>query len=104
MSGTTIVVAGPDPARFRTACNLAAVQSALAGAVRLFLDAAAVPLLAEPLPAEATAALDLGCRLVACQTGLAEAGIDATSLDPRIGAGGMTELLATLGDDRLLVV
>ncbi len=107
MRGLTIVVAGSDPERFRAALKLAAAQAALGGAARLFLDEAAVPL---PAPAGGAAAdelvamaLELGVAISLCQTGLAAAGLDLDTLDPRIGAAGLTSLLAELGEDRLVL-
>lgn len=118
MRGLTIVVPGPDPARFRSALGMAAAHAALGGRTRLFLDAAAVPLLAPPqgedeagngngLPGRAElieTALTLGVHLIACQTGLALAGLTAHALDARIETGGITGLLASLEEDRLVTV
>lgn len=115
--GLTIVVAGADAGRLRTALELAAANAALGGAARLFLDSAAVALLGRPDPADATyqaaglptrteliaTALDLDVAVTLCQSGIALAGIDLAALDPRIAAGGLTALLATLGEDRLVV-
>jgi len=39
-----------------------------------------------------------------CQTGLAEAGMEAASLDQRFSYGGMVGWLADLGMDRLVIV
>ncbi|WP_156678381.1 DsrE family protein [Sphingomonas profundi] len=117
MRGLTIIVADAAPERFRTALSIAAAQAALGGGARLFLQGAAVALLrggevpgdaahaAAGLPALALLleeALALGVTLVACQSGLHLAGLDAASLDPRIEQGGLVSLLQGLGDDRLL--
>jgi len=120
MRGLTIVVAEASPQRFRTALNLAAAQGALGGRARLFLDGAAVALLKPPLrddedatyrkaglpilPELLDAAFELGVTVVACQSGLLLADVEASALDPRIGYGGMVGLLQQLGDDRLVVV
>lgn len=116
--GLTIVVADADAARLRTALGLVAAQAALGGAAGVFLDSAAVALLQSPDSADAcyhaaglptraeliATALDLGVALTLCQSGIALAGIDLATLDPRIAAGGLTAILATLGEDRLVVV
>jgi len=119
MRGLTIVVAEASPQRFRTALTMAAAQAAMGGHARLFLDAAAVVLLqagshgdepdlrAAGLPTASDLfeeALSLGVTVAACQSGLALAGLDASTLDPRVGYGGMVGLLQQLGDDRLVVV
>ena len=49
--GLTIIVAGRDPDRLRSALGMAATQAALGGKARLFLDGGAVALLAAPLAA-----------------------------------------------------
>ena len=119
MRGLTIVVAGGEHARLRSALGLAAAQAAAGGAARLFLDSAAVPLLAPPVAAPDDRAhraaglpilaelvetcLALGSRIVLCQSGLALAGLDAATMDRRFEQGGMVGLLAALGDDRLVV-
>lgn len=116
--GLTIIVAGADAARLRAALELAAAQAALGGAAGVFLGSAAVALLAGPDPADAgyragglpgraeliATALDLDVVLTLCQSGMALAGIDLAEIDPRIAAGGLTAILATLGEDRLVVV
>ena len=118
MRGLTIVVAGSDPARLRTALGMAATQAALGGTARLFLDGVAVRLLAAPIAAPDDAAhhaaglptltqlldeaLALGATVVLCQSGLTLAGIAADAIDPRLQTGGMTGILAGLGDDRLI--
>lgn len=115
--GLTILVATADEARLRAALGLAAAQAALGGRGRLFLDAAAVPALAATpddapyraagLPGRAelmTLALDLGVEITVCQSGLALATVSLAALDPRIGAGGLAGLLASLGEDRFVAV
>jgi len=120
MRGLTIIIAGQDPARLRSALGMAAAQAALGGAARLFLDGKAAGLLRAPIAApddvEHQAAglptigelvdtcLALGARIILCQTGLALAGLAAASLDPRLETGGMTGLLAALGEDRLVAL
>ena len=103
MRGLTIVVASADADRWKAALGMASAQAALGARTCLFLDAAAVPLLGRNSDAVFETALELGVRLIACQTGMAQAGLAMTQLDQRIEAGGMTSLLAGLGDDRLVV-
>ena len=103
MIGLGIIVAGIDPVRFRTALTLAAAQAALGARVRILLDSGAVILASEPAPL-LESCFELGVEVTLCQTGLAEAGLDASALDPRFCHGGMVGWLAALGDDRLVVV
>ncbi|WP_171746124.1 DsrE family protein [Sphingomonas sp. AP4-R1] len=101
--GLTIIIAGADPDRLRSALGVAAAEAALGGRVRLFFDAAAVPLLCiPPSPPEPLleAAIELGAQISVCQTGLAEQGI---TLDPRFEAGGLVSVMADLDEDRLLL-
>jgi predicted peroxiredoxin len=118
--GLTIVLTGTDPDRLRSALGLAATQAALGGAARLFLDGASAGLLAAPIAAPGDAdhqaaglptlaelletALALGVAITLCQSGLALAGIAADRIDPRLHAGGLTHMIATLGDDRLVAL
>ena len=116
MRGLRILVAGPDPARFRSALELASTQAALGARTRLFLQAAAVPLAAISCPDDARhaaaglptrielidASLVLGARILLCQSGLALAGLGMAAFDPRLEAGGLTALLSGLGEDRLV--
>ena len=102
MTGIGIIVAGGDPVRFRTALTLAAAQAALGGRVRILLDSGAVMLARGP-GALVETCFELGAEVMLCQTGLAEAGLDASALDPRFSYGGMVGWLAALGEDRLVV-
>lgn len=112
MRGLTLIAG--DPARLRLALELAAAQAALGGAARLFChQAAAAALVAgddtPPPPGLPTTAqllddaLALGVAVMACQTGLALAGIAASSLDPRVATGGLVSVLSALGEDRLAI-
>ena len=74
LRGLTIIVAGTDPDRLRSALGMAATQAAL------------------------------GATITLCQSGLALAGIDAASIDQRFHIGGMTGVLAGLGEARLVAV
>lgn len=99
MRGLTILVATADPARFRTALMLASAQAALGASARVYAHEDAVRLL---VPGELmTTARELGVTLIACQTGLAEAGLP---LPDGVEGGGLVSLLAELGDDRLVTV
>ncbi|MGN5375979.1 DsrE family protein [Sphingomonas hankookensis] len=111
MRGLTIVVAGPDPDRFRAALTMACAAAALGGRTRVYLHEQAVTLLTATGSAPAglpdlaelrAVASDSGVELIACQTGLALAGVSATRAD--VAAGGMIDLLATLSDDRLVTL
>jgi predicted peroxiredoxin len=116
--GLTILAGSRDTGRYRTALALAAAQAAAGGGARLYLHEDAVAMLAPPPPADDAryaaaglptlaelqeAALGLGVRIVACQSGLALAAIDATSLDPRIETGGMIGMITALDEDRLVI-
>lgn len=111
MRGLTIIVTGPDPDRLRAALTMACATAALGGRARVYLHEAGVALLArtgsapEGLPDLAQLreiATDSGVELIACQTGLALAGISADT--EKVAAGGMIDLLATLADDRLVTL
>jgi predicted peroxiredoxin len=120
VKGLTILLVAADPERFRAALALAAANAALGGRTRLFAQGRSVALLAPPIdapddPAHAAAglptlaglideALGLGVEIVACQSGLALAGIDAASLDPRVTFGGPLMVLQSVGEDRLLAM
>lgn len=116
--GLALIVASDDRARFHAALSLASAQAALGGRARVYLHGPAVALLAtaalahedaawssagQPTLAQLQAdALTLGVTLIACQTGLAMAGIDASTLDDRVETGGLVGLMAGLDDDRLV--
>ncbi|NML06225.1 peroxiredoxin [Sphingomonas sp. G-3-2-10] len=100
MRGLTILVATADPERFRMALTLASANAALGGRTRVYFHEAAVGVLATSEPMIGTA-VETGAALIACQTGLAMAGMDASALPPGVETGGLVGLLADLGDDRL---
>ena len=120
MRGLTILLVEASTARLRTALTMGCAQASLSGRCRIFLDAAAVPLLRLPVAADDDAiqrragqppladlieeALALGVAISACQTGLALAGLSADQLDPRVDYAGLTSMFAALGDDRLLAL
>jgi hypothetical protein len=102
VTGLGIIVADADEVRFRTALTLAAAQAALGGRARILLDSGAVPLASTPNPL-LESCFELGAEIMLCQSGLAEAGLDASALDPRFSYGGMLGWLADLGADRLVI-
>jgi predicted peroxiredoxin len=116
-----LIATTDDAERLRGALTLACSEMALGGTVRLFLQLDAVALLRPPITAprdEAHAAeglpvltalldnaLALGVEVIACQSGLALAGMAVDALDPRIDMGGPVGVLAGHdGDERLVVV
>jgi predicted peroxiredoxin len=119
MRGLTIIAATADPERFRAALSLACAHAALDGRARVYCHEAAVQLLVSGTDASDSAlvasgfptrqqllaeAHDSGVILIACQTGLAAAGIDFATLAPGIEPGGLVSLLAGLGEDRLVTL
>jgi hypothetical protein len=99
MRGLTIICTRADA--MEPALTLAMAQAALGGRARLFAQGTAVAGLDGPLVAEAAA---LGVDLLACQSGLAEAGLDLATLDARIAAAGPVSVLQSLGEDRLVTL
>lgn len=121
MPRLNIVLLTEDAERLRGALTLALTQEALGQKARLFLQLDAVRLLVPPIHAPRDtdhtahglptlaqlidAALEAGIKLIACQSGLALADIQADQLDSRIEAGGPISFLQALGpDDRLLTI
>ena len=119
MRGLTIIAATADSERFRAALSLACAHAALGGRARLYCHEGAVRLLlpgedpddaqriAAGLPTRAQLlheAVESGVALIACQTGLAAAGIPFDTLPPGIAPGGLVSLLAELGEDRLVTL
>jgi predicted peroxiredoxin len=107
MSVLSIIVAGPEPDRMRSAVGLAAAYVATGGAARLFFDSAAVVVFADSLEDELRAmldtCLDLGGEVIVCQSGLAAAGLAAEALDPRFTFGGMVGFVAGCDVTRLVL-
>lgn len=121
MRPLALIVATPDPERLRGALALAAAQAALGGSASLFLQLDAVALLRAPICAPQDAAhraaglpdlatlmeeaRAIGVRLIACQSGLALAGLSATDLPPGVETAGPVALIQGLSEDaRLLFV
>ena len=98
--GLTLIVATGDSERFRAALTIASAHAALGGRTRVYCHEAAVALLADREPLLATA-IETGAAIIACQTGLALAGLAETDLLRGVETGGLIGLLADLGDDRL---
>lgn len=108
-----------DARRARAALSLALAQGALGGRVRIYAHERAVaafrraPLRDDDSAALARAglpdrsamlamAVEADIALIACQTGLAMAGLVLGDLVSGAEAGGLVGVLATLGDDRLV--
>ncbi len=117
MRGLTLLITTGDRERFRAALTLACSQAALGGRTRLYCHEGAVAVLlpgddpedaalrATGLPTRAALiemAAAEGVALIACQTGLALAGIAQSALPEGTETGGMISLIADLGDDRLV--
>jgi len=110
-SGTmalAIVVAEAGGDRLVTALTLAAAAAALGRPVAMLFDGSSVAALARAnadavVDALLASARDLGVRLTACQTGLADLGLAASALVDGIETGGMVGFLAANGDAQLLL-
>ena len=118
MQGLTIIVAGPDEERFRSALEVAAANAALDRTTRVFLQGGAASLLrfspaqveepqaAPGMPSLAQLleeALALGASVTVCQSGLALAGMRADQLPEGVETGGLVELLASGRTHQLLM-
>jgi len=115
-----LIATTDDAERLRGALTVACAEAALGGAARLFLQLDAVALLRAPIAAPRDAAhaaqglpmlaalldnaLALGVEVIACQSGLTLAGIEADSLDPRIEMGGPVGVLAGHDERERLVL
>ncbi len=121
MPSLNIAILSDDAERLRGVLTLALAHVALGGEARLFLQLDAVrslaPTISAPRDADHAAhglptlaalmdeALDAGVRIIACQSGLTLAGLDAAMLNPRIIAGGPVSFLQSIDpEDRLSVV
>jgi predicted peroxiredoxin len=119
MRGLTVILAEPAPARLRGALSVACAVAALGARARLFLQEEAVSLLGGPLNSPGDGrraaaglptlaqlfeeALTMPVEVIVCQSGLTLAGIEADRLDPRVATGGLVSVMATAGDDRILL-
>ena len=120
MRGLTVIVTTEDADRFYSALLLASGNAAQGGGTRVFCDGPAVSLLqpATAAPLDAKRALHgqprlselrneahaLGVRLIACQAGMALAGLDIEALGDGVEAGGLVGLIGEIGDDRLVTL
>ncbi|UZK69500.1 peroxiredoxin [Sphingomonas sp. S1-29] len=95
-----IIVVTADVERWRAAVAIAQANAALGRRTALYLHDAATGLLAED-DAAIAGMLEMGVRLVACQTGLAALGL---ALPPEIEAGGLVSFLAETGEERVIAV
>lgn len=114
-----IVVATAEAERLRGALVLAAAQAALGANAALFLQLDAVALLRAPimgprddahraaglpgLAALVEEALGLGVAIIACQSGMALAGLTAQMLPAGVETGGPVGFLQQTGDDARLL-
>jgi predicted peroxiredoxin len=115
VQGLTIIVAGGDEERFRSALEVAAANAAFDRTTRVFLQGAAASLLQrlhaeakEPHGAPTLAqlleeTLALGASVTVCQSGLALAGMRADQLPDGVETGGLVELLASGRTHQLLM-
>lgn len=120
MRGLTVIVTSGDADTLYSALLLASSAVAQGGSARVFCDGPAVPLLrpatVAPLDAGRAShgqprlselreeARELGVRLVACQAGMALAGLEIEALGDGVEAGGLVGLIGELGDDRLVTL
>lgn len=102
MPGVRLAIVVGDGTNPATALRLAAAAAALGRDVAMLFDGASVSALVAPDALLATA-LDLGVRVVACQTGLADAGLTAADLPPGVVTGGMVGFVAAAADAQLLL-
>lgn len=99
--GLAIIVSEAGP-RLATALLLAAAAAALGREVAMLFDGASITALLTP-DERLRSALDLGVRVVACQSGLADAGLSAADLPTGIVTGGMVSFLAAAGDAQIVL-
>jgi predicted peroxiredoxin len=103
MSGLALIVT--DRARMAGGLRLAAAAAALGRPVSMLFDGDTVGALVVRAPAPwVTEALAMGVQMTACQTGMAEAGIDAPSLLAGVETGGLIGYLAAVGDAQLILL
>ena len=104
MTPLAIIVAEANTPRLATALTLAAAAAALGRKVTMLFDGASVAALARTSPDPLlTAALGLGVRITACQTGLAAANLLPTDLIDSVDTGGMVGFLADAGGAQIVL-
>lgn len=101
MRGLAILLAEADGPRAALVLELAASEAALGGPVALFLSRAALALLAEG-GAPLRTFRELGGSVCVCQTSMAAAGLDASSLPDWAEPSGLVGFLGARRDWRLL--
>ena len=119
LPGLNIIVASADGGRFYAALETAAATAALGHTARIFLQGEAAALLRAPVSFGGDAArraagqpdlvslvaeaMAMDVRLIACQSGLALAGMTASELVPQVRTGGLVSFLSEAGaGDQLL--
>jgi predicted peroxiredoxin len=101
---TALAIIIDDPARAGAALRVAAAAAVLGRPVALLFDGRAVALLAASAPhALLRDALTLGVRVTACQTGMADCGLDASGLVAGATPGGMIGFMSDAGDAQLIL-
>lgn len=117
----TLILIAEDAARGRAALSIALAQSALGGSVQLYAheravalfakapraDDDAAPLAAAGLPdrlAMLAMATEAGVALIACQTGMALAGLGIDDLVAGVAPGGLVSVLAQPQPHQLLTI
>lgn len=119
MPALSLIVASPDGGRLYAALETAMAAAALGWRARLFVQGEAVALLRRPMtfagdPARRAAgqpdlmqmieeAAAMAVELVACQSGLALAGLTAAHIVPEARMGGLVGFLAAMDDEERLV-
>lgn len=108
MQGLTIILLGNDTQRNDGAIMMAMAHAAIhdeaEARTRIFFHTPAVQRLTQIDDAMLSEAQAMGIILVACQTGLADQGLDASALRFGATASGPIAIFNDLGDDRLIMV
>lgn len=120
MRGLNIVLTVPEAERLRGALVLASAQAARGGTASIFLQLDAVALLRAPLVAPrddahqaaglprlaalVDDAMALGVAIIACQSGLALAGMTAADLPKGVECGGPVGFLSGCGEEARLLI
>ena len=99
-----IIVAEASGDRLRTALTLGCAAAAMGRPVHMLFDGTSVAALQTARAVELRdAAIELGVRITACQTGLAEIGLAVADLVDGVETGGMVGFLARVGDAELVI-